>query len=66
MIEYVVLEFLRPLYNALGEPTNERRGWMPSSDADGIATALESGAVEVGRTENAVEMEALLLAQRAD
>jgi hypothetical protein len=66
MTEYVVMEFLRPLYNTLGEPTNERCGWFPSSDAAGIEAALEAGAVEVGRTEDAAVMEMLLAARLAD
>jgi len=60
VIEYVVLEFPRPLYNTLGEPTDERRGWMPATDAGGIAEALEAGAVEVGRTVDPLEMEWML------
>jgi len=64
MIEYVILEFPRPLYNVLGELTDARRGWFPSSDAAGITAALESGAVEVGRTVKAAEMERLLELER--
>ncbi len=60
MIEYVVLEFPRFLYNVLGERTDSRRGWMPATDAESIAEALEAGAVEVGRTEDAAVMEMLL------
>ena len=66
MIEYVILEFPRPLFNVLGERTDSCRGWMPDTDAAGIAGALAAGAVEVGRTADPAEMEMLLDAQRVD